>query len=43
MPDVAFYAPTEQGAEARIREKLRALRERDAAAGGRRPPPATED
>ena len=43
MPDVAFYTPTEQGAEARIREKLRALRERDAAAGGRRPPPANED
>ncbi|HEY3461166.1 MAG TPA: replication-associated recombination protein A, partial [Casimicrobiaceae bacterium] len=33
MPDVAFYTPTDQGAEARIREKLRDLRERDLAAG----------
>ncbi|HEX6138696.1 MAG TPA: replication-associated recombination protein A [Casimicrobiaceae bacterium] len=38
MPDVAFYAPTERGLEARIGEKLRALRTRDEAAGGRRAP-----
>ncbi|HET9668009.1 MAG TPA: replication-associated recombination protein A [Casimicrobiaceae bacterium] len=43
MPDVAFYTPTGQGAEARIREKLRDLRERDEAAGGKRAPPETED
>ena len=38
MPDVSFYAPTDRGAEARIRERLDALRSRDAAAGGRRAP-----
>jgi putative ATPase len=43
MPDVTFYAPTEQGAEARIREKLRDLRERDEAAGGKRAPPETAE
>jgi hypothetical protein len=43
MPDVTFYEPTERGVEARIREKLRALRTRDEVAGGRRPPPADEE
>jgi putative ATPase len=43
MPDVAFYTPTGQGAEARIRDKLRHLRERDEAAGGKRAPQETED
>jgi putative ATPase len=43
MPDVSFYAPTERGAEARIRERLDALRTRDAAAGGRRAPSAGEE
>jgi putative ATPase len=43
MPDVTFYEPTERGVEARIREKLRALRMRDEVAGGRRPPPADEE
>jgi len=43
MPDVVFYAPTAQGAEARIREKLRELRDRDEAAGGKRAPPAAEE
>jgi hypothetical protein len=43
MPDVAFYEPTDQGAEARIREKLRDLRERDEAAGGKRAPPKTAE
>jgi putative ATPase len=42
MPDVTFYAPTERGAEARIGEKLRALRVRDERAGGKRPPPSDE-
>ncbi|HEX6794999.1 MAG TPA: replication-associated recombination protein A [Casimicrobiaceae bacterium] len=42
MPDVTFYAPTDRGAEARIAEKLRALRERDEKAGGKRAPPAEE-
>jgi len=43
MPSISFYEPTDRGAEARIGEKLRALRERDEAAGGKRPPPATEE
>jgi putative ATPase len=43
MPDVSFYAPTDRGAEARIRERLDALRSRDAAAGGRRAPSAGEE
>jgi putative ATPase len=43
MPDVSFYAPTAEGAEARIRERLRALRERDDAAGGKRAPPAPKE
>jgi putative ATPase len=30
MPAIAFYEPTERGLEARIRERLAALRERDA-------------
>ena len=42
MPDVAFYAPTERGAEARIAERLRALREHDEKAGGKRAPPTEE-
>ena len=43
MPDVTFYAPTERGLEARIAEKLRALRARDENAGGKRPPPSDEE
>jgi len=43
MPDVTFYAPTERGLEARIAEKLRALRARDESAGGKRPPPFDEE
>jgi len=43
MPDVTFYAPTERGLEARIAEKLRALRARDESAGGKRPPPSDEE
>jgi putative ATPase len=43
MPDTTFYEPTERGAEARIADKLRALRERDAVAGGRSAPPETQD
>jgi putative ATPase len=43
MPDVTFYHPTERGLEARIAEKLRALRMRDDAAGGRHAPPADDD
>ena len=42
MPDVTFYEPTERGLEARIRERLEALRARDAVAGGRKPPPEEE-
>jgi len=42
MPDVAFYVPTDRGAEARIAEKLRSLRERDEKAGGKRVPPAEQ-
>ena len=33
MPEVSFYEPTERGLEAKIAEKLAALRERDAKAG----------
>jgi putative ATPase len=33
MPETKFYAPTERGLEAKIREKLAALRARDRAAG----------
>ncbi len=33
MPKVSFYEPTERGLEAKIAEKLAALRERDAKAG----------
>ena len=43
MPDVTFYAPTERGVEARIAERLRALRARDDAAGGKHEPPAEGD
>jgi hypothetical protein len=43
MPDVTFYQPSGQGAEARIRDKLRELRARDDAAGGKRAPPAQEE
>ena len=43
MPDVTFYAPTDRGAEARIGEKLRAVRARDERAGGKRPPPSEEE
>jgi putative ATPase len=32
MPEVSFYEPTERGLEAKIGEKLAALRERDATA-----------
>ena len=35
MPATTFYAPTERGLEAKIREKLEALRTRDAASAGR--------
>jgi putative ATPase len=37
MPDTRFYEPTERGLEARIRERLEALRARDTAAGGDEP------
>jgi putative ATPase len=30
MPDTRFYEPTDRGVEARIRERLAALREQDA-------------
>ena len=40
MPDVTFYEPTAHGLEARIRERLAELRERDADGGGKRAPPA---
>jgi putative ATPase len=43
MPDVTFYEPTGRGLEARIAEKLRELRERDEAAGGRHAPPAEDE
>ena len=43
MPDVTFYEPTDRGVEARIAERLRALRAEDEAAGGKRAPPADED
>jgi putative ATPase len=36
MPDVSFYAPTDRGLEARIRDKLDELRARDKDAGGRK-------
>jgi putative ATPase len=32
MPEISFYVPTERGLEAKIAEKLAALRERDAKA-----------
>jgi putative ATPase len=43
MPDVTFYEPTGRGVEARIREKLASLRQRDEAAGGRRAAHADDD
>ena len=43
MPDVTFYEPTERGLEARIAERLRALRGRDDAAGGKRAPAGDEE
>jgi len=43
MPDVTFYEPTDRGAEARIAERLRALRERDEKAGGKRAPAASQE
>ena len=40
MPDTRFYEPTDRGLEQRIRDRLAALRERDAAASQpRRDPP----
>jgi putative ATPase len=36
MPETRFYEPTDRGLEARIREKLDALRARDRAAGNAR-------
>jgi putative ATPase len=36
MPEVSFYEPTERGLEAKIAEKLTALRERDAKARGKK-------
>jgi len=36
MPEVSFYQPTERGLEAKIAEKLAALRERDAKAGAKK-------
>jgi putative ATPase len=41
MPDVMFYEPTDRGAEARIAERLQALRRRDTVEGGKRVPPVT--
>jgi len=41
MADVSFYVPTDRGLEARIRERLDALRARDAAARG--PGPAEDE
>jgi putative ATPase len=37
MPDISFYEPTERGLEAKIREKLEALRARDRDAGVKEP------
>jgi putative ATPase len=39
MPDIHFYTPTDRGLETRIRERLDALRLRDAEAGGTPPVP----
>ncbi len=36
MPEVSFYEPTDRGLEAKIAEKLAALRERDAKAGAKK-------
>jgi hypothetical protein len=33
MPDVKWYEPTDRGLEDKIREKMKELRRRDAAAG----------
>jgi putative ATPase len=43
MPDVTFYEPSDRGLEARIGEKLRALRRRDDDAGGKRAPAPEDD
>jgi putative ATPase len=43
MPDVSFYTPTDHGIEARIREKLRELRNRDELAGGKRAPESSDE
>ena len=43
MPEVSFYAPTDRGIEARIREKLRELRGRDDAVGGKRAPESSDE
>ena len=43
MPDVSFYTPTERGLEARIGERLRDLRARDDASGGRHAPPVPDE
>jgi putative ATPase len=43
MPDVRFYQPTDRGLEARIAERLDALRSRDAEAVGRKPPARDEE
>ena len=43
MPDVSFYTPTERGLEARIGERLRDLRARDDASGGKHAPPVPDE
>ena len=43
MPDVTFYEPTERGLEARIGERMRALRGSDDAAGGKRAPAGDDE
>ena len=43
MPDVTFYQPTERGLEARIGDRLRALRVRDEATGGKHAPPEEDE
>ncbi len=43
MPDVTFYRPTDHGLEARIAERLEALRARDDAAGGKQAAPSNAE
>jgi putative ATPase len=43
MPDVSFYKPSDRGFESRIADRLRELRARDDAQGGRSAPPADDD